>query len=93
MARKVLDKVYNPKNGLTYPRIDCTFEPVPLTSVDLSGPTNGLVTGSYSFVAVVSPITATQPISYLWQATEQSPVTRTGGIDNTIGDFPCLSLC
>lgn len=77
-------QVYNPKNGLTFPRIDCTFEPVPLVSVDISGPSSGFIGNNYTFVATISPITATQPITYVWQATEQSPVTFTGNLTNSI---------
>ncbi len=45
--------------------------------VNLSGPAAGLVSTLYSFDASVYPIAAVKPISYVWQATDQSPVTHT----------------
>lgn len=57
-------RVYNPRNGLTYPRIECSVKP--LASVLLSGPTAGTVDLPYQYLAVTNPITATQPISYFW---------------------------
>jgi hypothetical protein len=71
-------KVYNPKNGLIFPRIDCTRESVPLSGVEISGPGGGFNGFKHIFSAAVSPVTATLPITYVWQATEQSPVILTG---------------
>jgi hypothetical protein len=47
-------------------------------SMTLTGPTIGAVGISYTFTATVSPITATQPITYVWQATGQTAQTHTG---------------
>jgi M6 family metalloprotease-like protein len=57
---------------------------VPPATVDISGPTSGIVQASYTFTAAISPITATQPITYVWQATGQSPLTHTGGLSDTV---------
>jgi hypothetical protein len=46
-------------------------------SVTLSGPTTGRIGTAYTFTTTVSPISATMPITYVWQATGQPPVTRT----------------
>jgi len=43
------------------------------------GPTKGITETAYSFTANVSPDTVVQPITYEWQATDQAPVTHTGG--------------
>ncbi len=75
-------QVFNPKNGLTFPRIECSLKS--LTGVDISGPTTGFVNGEYSFIATVNPITATRPITYIWQATGQPPITSTNGLSNTV---------
>ena len=48
----------------------------PLTTVDVSGPTAGVVHTGYTFTAAAGPVTATLPITYVWQATGQSPVTH-----------------
>jgi len=47
--------------------------------VAISGPTAGIVQTDYTFIATVSPITATLPITYVWQTTGQSPVMHTNG--------------
>jgi len=48
--------------------------PVPVESVAVDGPTIGIVGAPYTFSASASPLTTTQPITYAWQATGQSPV-------------------
>jgi len=40
----------------------------------ISGPTTGFVHTAYTFTASVSPITSSFPITWIWQATEQSDV-------------------
>ena len=57
---------------------------VPPTSADIVGPTTGLLNTVYTFSATVSPVTATQPITYVWRATGQSPVTHIGGLSDTV---------
>jgi hypothetical protein len=57
---------------------------IPPTDVVISGPTTGMVNTAYTFTATVSPITATQPITYVWRATGQDPMTHTGGLSRTI---------
>jgi len=56
------------------------------TSVAIAGPTTGVVQVEYTFTATVSPMTATLPITYVWQATatEQVPVTHAGGVSDTV---------
>jgi len=49
---------------------------------------NGSITGTldtvYVFTATVSPMTATQPIDYIWQARGQPLVTHTAGLSDTV---------
>jgi hypothetical protein len=59
--------------------------------VGITGPTTGRVDTAYTFIATVRPITvtahpitATLPITYVWQATEKSSVTHIGGLSDTI---------
>jgi uncharacterized repeat protein (TIGR01451 family)/CSLREA domain-containing protein len=51
----------------------------PLEKVTISGPSSAAVGASVEFVATVSPATASQPITYVWQATGQPPATHLGG--------------
>jgi hypothetical protein len=65
------------------------FQPYPLTapgSVLISGPSlSTLAPGqTYNFVASVSPISATLPITYTWEATDQTLQTVRGGVTNDI---------
>jgi hypothetical protein len=57
---------------------------VPPTNVIINGPATGAVNTSYTFTATVSPITATQPITYVWRATGQDPMTQTSDLSHTI---------
>lgn len=56
----------------------------PVISLDVTGPITGLTEMTYSFTALVTPVTATQPITYTWQATDQSPIIHTGSLTDTI---------
>lgn len=64
--------------------ISLSAAPVPLTGVSIDGPATGIPHTPYTFTAVATPITATQPITYVWQATGQTPITHTDGLSNTI---------
>lgn len=55
----------------------------PPADVAITGPITGLVDTSYTFTATVKPITTTQPITYVWQATGRSPATHTCGLSDT----------
>jgi PKD repeat protein len=57
--------------------------PVSVSDVAITGSTAGDVGVALSFTAAVSPISATLPISYAWQATDQPPVNHTGGLTDT----------
>ncbi len=56
----------------------------PPTSVLIDGPFEGVVDTPYTFTASVNPLTATQPITYLWQATGQSDVIHLNSLSDTI---------
>ncbi len=52
--------------------------------VTLTGPSEGVVGQPQVFAAAVEPITTTLPLTYLWQADGQSPITHTGGLTDTV---------
>jgi hypothetical protein len=56
----------------------------PVVATTISGATGGLVQTANTFTADVSPITATLPITYVWQATGQAPVMKVGGLANSV---------
>jgi hypothetical protein len=49
----------------------------PPVSVSIAGPGVGGYASPYLFTATVSPITTTVPITYVWDATDQSSITHT----------------
>lgn len=49
---------------------------VPITDIQLAGPTAGLVGTAYVFTATVSPANATLPITYSWQVSGQETQPR-----------------
>src|SRR4029078_10699084 len=53
-------------------------------NVTISGPTAGMSNSNYAFTASVEPITTTTPITYIWEATGQSPVTTTAHLTSTV---------
>jgi hypothetical protein len=57
---------------------------VPLSSILIDGPSTGNVQVGYTFTANVGPITTTLPITYVWQVTDQAPVTHTNSLTDSI---------
>jgi hypothetical protein len=60
------------------------FATIPVVGVTLSGPTAGNINSNYTFQAAVEYDTATQPITYTWEATGQAEVVQQGGITDTV---------
>ncbi len=48
-----------------------------LSGISLGGPTNGTFGTQYAFVATATPLSATLPITYVWQVAGQTPMTHT----------------
>jgi hypothetical protein len=55
-----------------------------ITSVALSGPSEGEPGEDYGFSADILPVNASEPITYVWEATDQLPITHTGGISDDV---------
>jgi plastocyanin len=54
-------------------------------ALNVSGPRGGAADVAHTFAATVSPITTTQPITYIWEATGQTIVTSIDkGLSDTI---------
>lgn len=54
-------------------------------AINVAGPSGGAADVAQPFTATVNPITTTQPITYLWQATGQAPVTHANqGLSDTL---------
>lgn len=82
-------KIMDSRNGRQFTAINAlnallAITPLAPTEINLVGPTQGLVGTAYSFTAAVTPLTTTVPITYHWQATGQTPVTRSGGLTDTL---------
>jgi len=83
-------------NGFYTITIDAPI--IPLNSAAISGPTSGMVNTLYNYSVITDPITATQPISYVWNptpisgdgtsnATYQWPNTGVYSIDVTVNNI------
>ena len=57
---------------------------IALNTVMMNGATSGSVNQPYTFTANINPVTATQPITFVWQAQAQPPVTVVGGLSSTV---------
>ena len=54
------------------------------TTLLIDGPILGQVGVSQTLTAMVSPISTTLPISYIWQATNQTPITNSADLSDTV---------
>jgi hypothetical protein len=84
--------LFNPGTGVADPRADQGAVPlrfnlyaVPPDSVRVTGHSQGITGQRYHFVASVSPITTTLPITYVWRVTGKTTLTITGGLTSTHG--------
>jgi hypothetical protein len=59
-----------------------------LTDVQITGPATGVLSTTYTFTATISPISATTPITYVWEATGVSSVTHSS---SSISDTAAFS--
>jgi ELWxxDGT repeat protein len=57
---------------------------VPLSSVVISGAAQGQTGVEYNFLAEVNPLEATLPITYEWLSTDQTVITNTGGVSDSV---------
>ena len=79
--------VTNPSNGLSFPLINAlaaiqAITPISPTAVALTGAETGVTNVAYGFVAAVTPVTVTTPLTYHWQATDLPMVTTVGTQQN-----------
>ena len=58
--------------------------PVAVENAAVNGPATGATLTSYTFIATVSPITTTVPVTYTWQASSQTTTVHTNGLSDTI---------
>ena len=55
----------------------------PLSSLQIQGPEVGALGQVYTFTASVTPLTATQPVTYVWQVSDGRQITHTAGLSDT----------
>jgi DNA-binding beta-propeller fold protein YncE len=56
----------------------------PVASMTISGAALGEANTAYAFTTNILPITATQPVHYIWEATDQSTVVHTSDISDSV---------
>ena len=62
--------------------VTCPADVVPVGEVDLLGPLEGYVGVPYQFSTGFTPVTATLPITSVWQVTDQPALTVTHGLSD-----------
>jgi hypothetical protein len=55
------------------------------TLVTISGTGEGIVGQVNDFTSTVEPVSTTLPVTYVWQASGQAPITHTMGLTDTVG--------
>lgn len=66
-----------------YGAVTCPADVVPVREADLLGPLQGYVGDPYEFTAAFTPVTATLPITSVWQISDQPTLTVTHGLSDT----------
>jgi YD repeat-containing protein len=59
-------------------------QPLPITTAAIAGLGSGLVKTTYPFTVTAGPATASSPITYTWQATDQNTVSHKGALSDTV---------
>ena len=59
-------------------------EDIALEALTLSGDVEGLIGGECEFTADISPLGATTPVTFVWQATGQADVTHSSGVTDSV---------
>jgi len=81
---RAVDRAGNIQYPVSQARIGPDRNVFPPKMVMIAGASEGFTTRPYTFTATTLPISASLPITYTWQATEQTPVTHTGELSDTI---------
>jgi len=69
--------------GVASGQVICPADVAAPASVALSGPSSGQVGQAYNFEAATLPVTVTLPLTYVWTATGQAPITVSAGLSDT----------
>ncbi len=82
-TQEVTVTVSNPVSSLVRSLNVIIVPYVPLADAILTGPTSGKPYLAYAFTASVTPLTATLPVTYVWQASGYPTITQTVGLSDT----------
>jgi len=69
--------------GVASGQVICPADVAAPASVALSGPSSGQVGQAYNFEAATLPVTVTLPLTYVWTASGQTPITVSAGLSDT----------
>jgi hypothetical protein len=83
-------QIYYNARSIRFATVGGSSTPTAPSSVIPTGPALGIINVSYTFTATVTPITATTPITYVWQVTGLPTQTHTGrgGSDTATFTWP-----
>ena len=73
-----------PASWLYFALNDEPFHPNHSFSLSINGPARGDLHTPHTFNASVTPTTTITPLTYTWQATNQTPVTHTTGLSDAV---------
>ncbi len=81
--------VVDAKNNRQFPLINprnavLSLLPTPPATLTLTAPITGVTGISTTFLVTVGPLSAAQPITYVWQASGQPLITHTGGLSDSV---------
>jgi len=61
----------------------------PIRDINISGPSRADPGSPCAFTANVTPLNATLPVTYTWQAADQGPIAHSGGLSDTVAFTWC----